>query len=152
MGFGGWFGILAELRGSNAPSITDFFRLDSPGFNALSYCAVTDIEVCCNFCNIEIFFIHTEQNGNKRKGVAMSNKKTVMPPYAQYESERKTNKKIRELLNSEIDLDYEQALTDAHNYKWVNERMERIKSVCRTYNVDVPRAMEFLRLRGLRPL
>ena len=82
----------------------------------------------------------------------MSNKKTVMPPYAQYESERKTNKKIKELLNSEIDLDYEQALTDAHNYKWVNERIERIKSVCRTYNVDVPRAMEFLRLRGLRPL
>jgi len=94
--------------------------------------------------------------------------------YFLYESERKTNKEIGELLGGqktnkeigelfvpkfkpEIDIDYqawdiEQALIDAHNYKWANERIERIKSICKTYNVDVPYAMEFLRQQGLKPL
>ena len=71
MGFVAWFGILAELFGMDTPRITDFFRLYCPGFNALSYCAVTDVEMFCCFCNIEIFFIHTEYNGIERKGVAM---------------------------------------------------------------------------------
>jgi len=51
MGFVGWLGIVAELCGIDAPSITDFFRLYGAGLYPLAYCSITDIEEFCCFIN-----------------------------------------------------------------------------------------------------